>query len=262
MTLYAASDTATAAEARLRANWTRTPVQGNGETSFAKPPGRPWVRLTVIPSLTSQFGVIGRSQDTVGHLHLDVFGPTSNVDEATVMRIADEVADLFRAVTFSGVTCEFPTVERGQDEPGYIRWRAVCPYKRIDTVGGVHDMAVYGIQTQAVPAHGFVRGQFIRIVSGGWALALADAEDHLADAVVAFVRDSGRFDAAYIRAAGSVEVPGHGLGTRGQRLYLSQSTPGAVVTSQPSSGLAQALAVVVDGDHLLLSPPLAVEIPS
>lgn len=46
----------------------------------------------------------------------------------------------------------------------------------------------------------------------------------------------------------------HGLGSGGTRLWLSQSTAGAMVTTEPTSGLIQPLGEVVDTNTILWRP--------
>ena len=96
-------------------------------------------------------------------------------------------------------------------------------------------------------AHGRTVGLAV-LVDG--TLAQADAVANLADGVVAIVTDA---DVYYISTQPGqlIRWTAHGLGAAGTLLWLSQSTPGLIVTTEPTSGIAQPLGKVADADTIL-----------
>lgn len=53
---------------------------------------------------------------------------------------------------------------------------------------------------------------------------------------------------------GFLEEPAHGLGSAGDRLYLSQSVAGAITTTKPVSGVLRQLGYIPDTDHIHWAP--------
>lgn len=253
MTIYSYSDTARAVKMRLEALWTRTPLEFEGDSSFTKPADSPWVRATTLPSDGSPMGIGGRNVQSVGFVHLDVIGKRGLVASDYLGRLADEVAEIFRFFSTGGIHWSAPHPPRPIfSDPAYHIFKVLAPYTRQDGADREADMAVYAVATQTQSAHGFARGNFLRFSGSGWAKALADADDHLARGVVVNVRDSSRFDVAYLGSGLEVEVPGHGLGASGATVYLSQGVAGAGTSTAPTTGLSQVLGQVKDADRLIL----------
>ena len=110
-----------------------------------------------------------------------------------------------------------------------------------------HEMDGQFLVKVEATAHGKTVGQAV-LVDG--TLAQADAVANLADGVVAIVTDA---DVYYISTQPGqlIRWTAHGLGAAGTLLWLSQSTPGLIVTTEPTSGIAQPLGKVVDADTIL-----------
>lgn len=102
-------------------------------------------------------------------------------------------------------------------------------------------------------AHGFPVGSVLKTDgAGGWLLAQADSEQNLGRGVVTAAPTADRFALTFGR--GAIRVPAHGLGAAGDRLYTSQATPGALVSTAPPSGWRQYWAEVLSADVLLFEP--------
>jgi hypothetical protein len=105
-----------------------------------------------------------------------------------------------------------------------------------------------GSLTTRQVAHGFSVGTPVRSSSGSWVVAQADSEANLADAVVTHVNG----DQFVVTMLGFVRSRSHGLGAAGVVRWTSQGTPGATVTTQPTTGYIQRLLEVHDRDWLIV----------
>ena len=108
------------------------------------------------------------------------------------------------------------------------------------------------LQTQA--AHGFAVKDVVRVDSGTWSKARANADATLGMGIVLSVPSTSQFRVAYFFPR-EVTLASHGLGSAGAKLYLSQGTAGATVTSEPASGIVQWWGVVKDANTLILLNP-------
>jgi hypothetical protein len=251
--------TTTAVVQRLQAIWTG-PIEFSGDNSFVKPTDRVWVRPAVVPSITQAANVGATADETEGVVVLDVFAPRNRPGgPGMATSTAEQLAASFRCVTFSGVQCRIPTVRPVQSPPNdpYHHVKVVTEYRRVDWTAQEADMAAYLTETQTQAGHDFALAEAIRWTGTEWVRAIADAEAHLAQALVCALRDSSRFDVIYLGAGASVQVTSHGLGASGAVLFLSPTLPGAATTQRPA--IAQGLCVVKDADHLIMSVPIAGE---
>jgi hypothetical protein len=102
-------------------------------------------------------------------------------------------------------------------------------------------------------SHGFSVGDVVyRSSASAYTKALATAAGTLGEAIVAYVADSSNF--RVISISGSHVDWTHGKGSPPQKLWLSQSTAGEVVTSKPSNGYIQQIGSVVDADTVMWRP--------
>ena len=101
--------------------------------------------------------------------------------------------------------------------------------------------------TQA--SHGFAKGDFVALNDSNdtWELGVADASSHNYSrwGFVTYQPNANDFTVA---TDGNPRITGHAKGTG--RLYVSQSTPGAVSTTAPSSGVYWNPAIGLDANRL------------
>jgi len=95
-------------------------------------------------------------------------------------------------------------------------------------------------------AHGFSTGDAIYFDGSDWQKAKADAVSTLGTHI-ANVTDSGNFGAVQ---AGKITVTGHGLGSVGEWLFVSDATAGLLSTTE--SDLSNPLAQITDADTLFV----------
>jgi hypothetical protein len=96
-----------------------------------------------------------------------------------------------------------------------------------------------------------VVGEWVKATSGTWGKAQADAEANLSfPAVVTAALGGTSYQVALPGA--KANLPAHGLGTAGTKVWLSQATAGAATATEPTSGLAQQLGKVFDADHIIV----------
>lgn len=108
------------------------------------------------------------------------------------------------------------------------------------------------LQTQV--ANGFAVKDVVRVDSGVWSKAQANADATLGMGIVLAVPSTSQFRVAYFFPR-EVTVAAHGFGATGTRLYLSQATAGATVTSEPVSGISEWWGVVKDANKIILLNP-------
>ena len=119
-----------AVEARLAANWSRSPVIGmvhkderpDGTASFLG------VQYPVANTIRLSVGT--RRYQEEGGIRL-VLQMARDEDPAVMMQWADELADLFRDQTFDGVRCLQPTspfIDDNNDEGNFYSLSIVVPY--------------------------------------------------------------------------------------------------------------------------------------
>lgn len=132
----AATDYDTEAEAifgRLNTNWSdATPIAWPNE-GYEPDAGDAWLE----PVLNTQdaFNADIASSPRIRHpglLTVNVRTPLGEGD-GQARRLGDDVADIFRNVSFSGITFRAPTVRPVGREDGWYRVQVDCPYWRDST---------------------------------------------------------------------------------------------------------------------------------
>lgn len=235
-------------------------VQWNGATDVAWPnaeytptPGTAWVRVSLGFGDTFQpyLGTNSHSR-TAGVFTAEIFEPPDTQDAAAWAK-ADTIAGIFRRADFDGFKFGEPSAMEAplpDSEPWY-RVTVEVPYYRHWLPSEVDELASYPTLNVSQAAHGFVVGEWLYAASGTWAKAQATAAATLAyPAVVTRVIDATKFQVTL--PGGKANLPSHGLGTAGTKVWLSQGTAGADTATEPSTGLAQQVAKVWDADHLIV----------
>lgn len=100
-------------------------------------------------------------------------------------------------------------------------------------------------------SHGFSPGDLVYPDSATtWAKADGSAIASVAEGIVVSVPDANT--AWIVTTDGSLlTLTGHGLGSAGGRLWLDQSTAGAITSTQPVVGVIQPVGRVVDDDTII-----------
>lgn len=115
----------------------------------------------------------------------------------------------------------------------------------------IRTVVQFPIVTQTQADHPFVTvPSALKLTAGVWGLALADAEDHLARAILTRIRNSASFDVVYLNGS-EVTIVDHALGDPGETFYLHQTIPGRF-TDFATSGIVQPLLEVKDADTVVL----------
>jgi hypothetical protein len=235
-------------------------VQWNGATDVAWPnveyeptTGSAWVRVS--PGLGDSFqpylGLTSRTR-TAGLFIAEIFEPPDSGDAAGWAK-ADTIAGIFRRADFDGFKFGEPSAMETtlpEAEP-WFRITVEAPYYRHWSPSEVDELASYPTLNVTQAAHGFVVGEWLSQEAGTWAKAQADAAATLSyPAVVTRVIDTTEFQVTL--PGGKANLPSHGLGLGGTKVWLSQATAGADTVTEPSTGLAQQVAKVWDADHLIV----------
>lgn len=243
---YAAEGTAI--RTRLVSQWSTTPIAWPNR-SYTPTQGTPFVRLTLRNGTALQPALGLLSHERVpGVALIEVYVPADERDNVARSYV-DSLTAIFRRVTVDDLVFLTPSArEKSTQEAGWYSWLIECPYYREETVGAASEVAVYGNQLVTQAAHGLAVGDWIKAAAGTYGKAQANAEANLCwPGVVVQVVDTGQFRFAYV---GKANLPAHGYGTAGTKLYLSQATAGAVVTSEPSTGWVQQVGKVIDANHV------------
>lgn len=242
-----------AIRSRIAALWTDTSIAWPNRP-FSPATGTAYLRVTIRngDSLQPYLGKTSQRR-SVGVVIGDVFAPSVKADNSgmgdnAARVLADSFAAMFRNSEHDGIVYREPSAREAalQEEPWY-RWIVEVPYYRDWTPGGISEVAVYGNYYVEQAGHGLVVGDWIKGVSGTFSEAQADAEANLSWPGVVVEADSGSFRFA---ALGKANLPAHGFGAAGTKIFLSQGTAGAATTSEPGSGWVQQVAKVIDADHV------------
>lgn len=100
----------------------------------------------------------------------------------------------------------------------------------------------------SVESHGFTLGQAIRWNGSSWVLAQGDTEANSTD--VWLVTGVPDVDTFFAYKTGRCTATGHGLGSAGDTLYLSDDTAGALTSARPDSDYYLPVCTVVDANTL------------
>lgn len=112
-------------------------------------------------------------------------------------------------------------------------------------VGGGSAERIFVAATQV--AHGFTVGTPVRLFSGVWVPAQADAENRCAHGVVTLVSGSN-FE---VSLDGRAVTTAHGL-TTDNYYWLDQAAPGVLTVTRPATGLLQSMVYAVDATTLMV----------
>lgn len=103
--------------------------------------------------------------------------------------------------------------------------------------------------TQA--SHGFSNGQAVYLTSGGvFVLADASTDTKLTVGIVT----SATLNTFLLMRIGTATVTSHGLSPIGETFYQSQTTPGALTTTKPITGIVSFIGIIKDANTLLIGP--------
>lgn len=242
-----------AIRSRIASLWSATSVAWPNRP-FTPTQGTAYLRVTIRngDSLQPYLGKTSQRR-SVGVVIGDVFAPSvaadnSGMGDNAARVLADTFAAMFRNAEHDGIVYREPSAREAefQEEPHY-HWIVEVPYYRDWTPGGISEVAVYGNYYVEQAAHGLVVGDWIKGVSGTYSKALADAEANLSWPGVVVEADSNSFR---FTALGKANLPSHGFGAAGTKVFLSQNTSGDGTASEPSTGWVQQVAKVIDADHV------------
>lgn len=112
-----------------------------------------------------------------------------------------------------------------------------------------------GLPERTDSAHGLAVGDVARNSANGvWTKAQADSEANIGVglALVIDVADADNFTPCSSKLGHDVTLTAHGLGSFGQKLYLSDATPGLIATSPGAFSVY--LGYVIDADTIRWEP--------
>jgi hypothetical protein len=235
---------------RLVALWDTTAIAWPN-VKYDPAPGESYIKVTVRhgEAFQSELGPEGNER-VPGVVLLETYVPFGKGTQ-TVRTYSDSLAAIFRRVQVDDMVFGTPTArEAATQETGWHRWIVECPFYRDETIGEENEVAIYGSRVVTQAAHGLVAGDWLKVAAGTWSKALADTSANLAlPGVVVNVPTLGKFR---VVTDGAANLPAHGFGAAGTKLWLSQATAGEATATEPSSGLAQQVGVTVDADHVLV----------
>lgn len=243
---------ASSIRSRLNAQWNTTSIAWPNQ-DFSPTVGTAYVRPTIRFNSAGQFtlGPDGIKRVS-GALEVEVFVP-SNSPTGTAWTYADTIGALFQRKTISDVRFwdyNAEVAELPEGEP-WFRLMVEVPFYYDDEPAETDELASYPVRNVTQSAHGFAVGDwvYVDLGSGAWAKAQADDAATVSwPAVVTNVQDTERFQVTLPN--GKANIPSHGLGSQGTKVYLSQSTAGAATTTEPASGLVQQVGKIWDADHI------------
>lgn len=241
-----------AIRSRVASLWTDTSIAWPNRP-FTPTVGTAYLRLTIRngDSLQPYLGKTSKRR-SVGVVIGEVFAPVATIGDNSARTLADSFAAIFRNAEHDGITYREPSAREApyQEEPHY-RWIVEVPYYRDWSPGGTDALSSYPYLT-ITSASTLTVGEAVKAVSGVWSEAQADAEANLAfPAVVGAALGGTSYQA--VMPGGRVNVPAHGLGTAGAKVWLSQATAGLLTATEPTSGLCQQIATVFDANHLIVN---------
>jgi hypothetical protein len=121
-------------------------------------------------------------------------------------------------------------------------------------------MSVMLTKRFAFPGHGLAKYTVTRFgMSGAILAAQADILANVDDGTLVIAVPSAN-EVDLFAGEGFLEEPSHGLGSPGDRLYLSQSVAGAITTTEPGGGILRELGYVIDENSFFWLPKPAFEI--
>jgi hypothetical protein len=220
---------------------------------FTPATGTPYLRLTVRNGESGQpYLGIASKRRSAGVVFGEVFVPSGKGDGAA-RGLADAFAAMFRNVQHDGITYREPSPREAlvQEEPWY-RWIVEVPYYRDWLPSGADEVASYNALVITQAAHGFVLGNWLYASAGVWAKAQADAEATLSSPVAVVTTVISSSQVRVTTPGGKANLPAHGLGASGTKVYLSAATAGAATATAPATGFVQQVATVWDADHLIV----------
>lgn len=232
---------------RFFANWATTDIAWPNR-KYTPTQGVAWVRLTVRDGNAIQHALLGQRR-ALGVVLVEIY-TVDGTGDGTARTYADSICNIFRRIEVDGILFREPMAyESASQEPGWYRWLCEIEFQADSNPAEPSVSASYPVQLISQSAHGFVVGNFVYASAGTWAKARANSASTLSLGVVVGVPDAGNFKVALW---GTANVPSHGFGSAGTKVFLSQVTAGAGTTSAPTTGISQQVATVIDADHLLI----------
>ena len=114
-------------EKRLQDNWGTTPIAVD-DIPFSPPKESAWVRLRILDgdAFRVNIGQPGVHRQT-GTIMLMIHTPVGTGSN-TARQYADTLSELFRDITFNGITCRTPTPYNVGEVAGWYRFNVMIPY--------------------------------------------------------------------------------------------------------------------------------------
>jgi hypothetical protein len=117
-------------ESRFAAAWGATSRVAYANTTFTPIVQEPYVRLTVLPGLSSQISMgEQRLFRHVGVIDVAIFVPAGSASKSA-LELADMVATIFRGATFEGIVCRAPDVRIVGSQDGWFHVNVSVSYNR------------------------------------------------------------------------------------------------------------------------------------
>lgn len=235
-------------KSRFFANWNTTDIAWENR-KFDPSTGTAWVRFNIRDGTALQ-PYLSNSRRQFGVVIVEIYVPDGTGD-STARTYADSISDIYRRIHVDGVRFQEPRAGRAStQEHGWYRWLCEIEFEA-DTFPGEPSVSVsYPTEVVTQAGHGFNVNDWVYVSSGTWAKARADSASTLAFGVVTEATDTDNFKVTL--SHGKANIPSHGHGAAGTKVYLSQDTAGAGTTSAPTSGIKQHVATVFDADHLIV----------
>jgi len=175
----------------------------------------------------------------------------------------DTLMGIFREAHTSTIYFDEPYLEPSQpDISGDEEWMFAqirIPYRRFSDVSTDEVLTLAGQgSTQMViteTAHGLSETNAAGLASGTWQKAIADASGPYSNGLVSTVIDADTF---MLTTVGTVRLESHGWSEG--KLYLDQSTAGALTSSAPTTGVVQHVATAVDANRVIVHEYLPADI--
>lgn len=239
----------------LSSNWTACPIEWPN-TKYTRPgpsvpPAGPNRYLAWDRSYTdAQWITMNRDGEVKGFVDHVIWQEGDTGDEG-IDELRDELEAIYAAVAPGSITFLKPIPGNAYTDGSWYGRHVAVPFVRFGglTSAEIATMAGVGSTSRTISqaGHGFAVKDWIAFTGSAWAKAQAVAGNPRCDGVVSLVVDADTF---VLTATGAVTLRAHGY-TPGP-LYLSQGTPGAVVSALPASGIVQQVAVAISADDLIV----------
>ena len=121
------TDIRQAIEVRLAANWSTTDIAFDN-IDYTPVANTAFIRCIIDEVDTNQINMATTPcHRTIGLIHLMIMVPTGT-GTATARGYADDLADIFRNASFSGIQCQSPKIRRVGDVGEYFQYSVLTPF--------------------------------------------------------------------------------------------------------------------------------------